>query len=300
MKKLLLVSLVLFISANVLAFGGGGSGRVASHYKSGVDSFGIHYGGDGDVEIDIRDCDDEGETWTGDQCCPNSFVYIKNGYQKCCNDDGYKLQGGECIKTCPMGFVLLGEDCVDLCENWDRDGAPTCARECDWRTGLGIPESEDTICGNHMHCSGVDNLCVCDETFVLKDEYSCGCPDQYVIESGKCVSLCANYEATICKPSCDWTTGEGIPATDKPSCGTNKVCDTNGECVWASCSDSNKERNDETNGECLCKNRNSHGCDADTQVFNTETCACEWSICDDSNKERNGLGVCVCKTINDK
>ena len=188
MKKIVILALAVLIGTNAWAFGGSGSGRVPSQYKRkqhGVDSIGVTIDPDDPIEPPIyRECDPETERLILTKCCPNEKVYNEGAQEKCCDATGYALRDGVCQRTCPSGLVFDGEECVDLCATFE---ASVCMTSCRWQTGRGIAEPSDTICGNNMHCSGVDARCVCDDTFIAKDANNCVCPEGLVEDKGRCV-----------------------------------------------------------------------------------------------------------------
>ena len=149
MKKIGFI-LLLLASTSVFAFGGGGGGRVSSTYKSGVDALDIHVNPDKPIDPPIFiDCNEQTETEIKGVCCANEKVYA-NG-TKCCDKAGYEIKDDECQKICPTGLMPVGDECVNLCENY----TPTeCKPTCDWKTGQGKTGNEGNLCNNNQgHCN---------------------------------------------------------------------------------------------------------------------------------------------------
>lgn len=118
MKKVLLFGTMLGVATTALAFGGiFNHGNKSTTYKGGVNAIGVHIGGEGQVDIDIRNCDSETEELVGTECCLKTLVYEDGGVAKCCSTEGYAVQDGQCKKQCGEGLVLNEEtnECEDAC-----------------------------------------------------------------------------------------------------------------------------------------------------------------------------------------
>ena len=241
MKKLGII-LLLLASTAAFAFGGGGSRshRVREWYKHGVDAIGTHIDPDNPIDPpDWRDCDPDTETLIDITCCKNDLIY-DNG-TKCCNEEGFEVKDDVCQKACESGLVLVGDECVDLCENYT---STECKPDCDWQTGKGIPGNEGeycenktgkclngtcepivcdicsslvdgeciTACGINEHCQTPQGTCVCNEGFELDTDNTC--------------TVCANGNVYL--PYMEDPCGTEIE--NFTGCRSNKDCPANSFC----------------------------------------------------------------------
>ena len=161
MRKILLTTTLIAVttvSTNAWAFGGivdGITGHKSHH--SGVSSIGVHYNGEGQVDVDIRTCDSETEELVGSECCKKTLVYDDNGVSKCCSTEGYAVQDGKCKKQCGEGLVLNEEtnECEDACPAERRCGDVCCGANNVCHPELNI------CCGEDYEAWGEDFMSVC-------------------------------------------------------------------------------------------------------------------------------------------
>ncbi len=280
MKKLSIV-LLLLASTSAFAFGGGGGGRdrVRERYKAGVDSMRIHINPDEPIDPPVWvDCDEQTETQISGVCCPNEKVYATG--TKCCNTDGYEVKDDTCQKSCDEGLVLMGNECVNLCENYT---STKCKPTCDWQTGEGEAGNEGEYCenktgkcsegtcepitcnpcekliegictpitcDNNMHCDTTQNICICN--------------DEYENIGGTCMKKCptgitrnTDNSCTVCE------NGNVYLSYNDDPCGTEtpmntQSCTTGSDC-W------------EGIGDASCCDTTTHTCKAGTYYYDEDS-----------------------------
>ncbi len=176
-----LILLMCFSSVSALAFGGGGGGGSNyNRYQTGVDSFGGHFGGNDQVEIDFS-C-----TGANDfvQCvCNDSTKTYADG--ACVCKSGYKPSGKTCAFACgtPVeGCATYDENC--LCSDCGvltlQENAETGKKEC----VLPTPEFSGSLSGNSYY------NCV-----QFTDGQCTQCESGYYVQNGTCVTSCENGRA---------------------------------------------------------------------------------------------------------
>ena len=189
MKKIFLFTLAILISVTAFAFGGGGGGRVSSQYKRGVSSYGIHFGGEGQVDIDIRDCDEDTETLVDRLCCPNAHLAIN----------------GDTLTCCEAGYMPKGEANAQICchpDEVNKNGAcaqPDC-KPCEVRNGEGqcVPKE----CGVCQECNESNGNCVPDTS--LNDESCVQYGQTGICWNGGCYkNPCDGFVPQDCEKRCE-------------------------------------------------------------------------------------------------
>lgn len=262
---------MIMISANVLAFGGGGHGRTSSQYKKGVSSLGVYYGGDGQVDVDIRDCNDKTETLIGTECCVNDRIYVEGDEKKCCDDTKeytrYVVEGN-CVRVCPEGSVAEGEKCV-CAEGYEDDGEGGCVSESESSCSAdNLSSCDETACNALMDgwTSGpqyqwyndrcIEHMTTCEgeygytqsECEEIQDAYywSSSAGKCYFVEGSECESLSCGREACEDKPadlgftgSCRWDEENEVCVSAVAQCDfdhldqcTEEECNNLGDTVW--------------------------------------------------------------------
>ncbi len=237
------MGLSFLASSLAFAFGGGGGGGTASpsaRYK-GVDSFGAHFGGSGQVEIEFTDCNDDKTSADYGLCTcldPNAKYLIDA--KKCVCKGGWKQEGKNCVFTCS------GKE-VDRCLEYDENCA---CISC--QSGFSVVSG---ICAFTPNFSG--NLTPPYENCLTFSNGTCTqCENGYYLQDTECVTSCsAGYytKGTSCVQDCG--VGYKVDGSACVACGTadiNQKCGCGENKVW--------------NGEkCVCKQgyfgSNCYSCD---------------------------------------
>ena len=161
MKKTLFFA-ILLSSVTAFAFGGGHSYN-GSRWDQGVDKYGIHMGGKGQVDIDIRSCK-TGETWTGAECCSDNRVLAgADGSLKCCAENQI-VENGQCVLPLPLGSFRCGTGyCYAQEEIFCTDGSDL--TETQTMQYFCQPNSNKKI----FCCNNNETLCPTDKPVLLMD-----------------------------------------------------------------------------------------------------------------------------------
>ena len=132
MKKILILTTALTLSATAFAFGGGGSGRKSTAFTSGVDAIGVHMNG--------KTCP-AGQELYDNECvekCDSQFLHNTDGSCTVCTNGNVYLSYmpefgiGPCDTETPMNEVISDCPCTNsdgkcISYEYDIDWNCTCA-----------------------------------------------------------------------------------------------------------------------------------------------------------------------------
>ncbi len=238
MKKLYFLS--LFISVSAFAFGGGGgSSSGSARYETGVDSFGTHFGGEGQVQIQFNCVPDEQAPTDWGLCtCLTENATFDYDLGKCTCKKGWRLtKKGTCEFPCEGEFDIVNangecETCpYKTLPNDERTKCNPCyiapviaENECltysSTENGCDIiitPKPKGTYCmfyvGSSGLCDGQGN-CLCDRPEPLP-LYSC---------------VYIDVTPVTCIPA-EGHEPEGTPCSTTATLPYNGFCDDKGHCI---------------------------------------------------------------------
>lgn len=129
MKRLLILSAILMMTATAFAFGGGGHGRKAKKFTSGVDAIGVHFNGKGQANVDYTDgsADTPITNILGRACADNADpVYRTYPTGACCSPSGGwfcpedEVPSSDCTPDPSCGFDK--ETCLAQGGSYDKGG----------------------------------------------------------------------------------------------------------------------------------------------------------------------------------
>ncbi len=191
LKGFLLSTLAgLSFLASSLAFafgGGGGSSSSSQRYNTGVDSFGAHFGGEGQVQIQFN-------------CVPDEQATSDYGLCTCLTENAeFDYTSGKC--TCKTGWTQKGTQCEFACT--EIENCTEYNDDCTCKTCADISYPDDqggcTACPNGALWTGEGTECYpCP-----KGEFqnwkggciSCSATDGYLyVPLSECTNTCANTE----------------------------------------------------------------------------------------------------------
>ncbi len=206
----------LFAAGSAFAFGGGGGGDSSSspqRYQTGVDSFGTHFGGEGQVQIQFNCVPDEQATSDYGLCtCLAENVEFDYDLGKCICNTGFIQKKDTCVfditftgtldtpynnclvfangvcQECTTNYYLKGSECVQNCgTSWKvADDNKTCT-QCD--------AGEKCDCGNWKEADG-NGGCVCTNIP--------NCTEQNTETCGQCITCANGYYKNVsetCTPA---------------------------------------------------------------------------------------------------
>jgi len=167
MKKLGIV-LLLLASTSAFAFGGGGGGQGRTHkwYRHGVDSIGVHIGGDGGA--DIITCKDDEELIDGKclkKCGEGLERNTDNTCTVCTNGNVYLSYNADpCGTTTPMNEAATGCECTNAdgkCVSFEYDSG--------WN--MICAASDATPCKSNKDCASTEYCAL------TNSQWACNQPD---------------------------------------------------------------------------------------------------------------------------
>ncbi len=184
------VTTSLLAAGSVLAFGGGGGSSSSSQrYQTGVDSFGTHFGGEGQVQIQFNCVPDEQATSDYGLCtCLTENAEFDYTSGKCACKTGWIQKGASCELVCPE---------IENCAEYDAD-------------------CECVKCGTTSILNADGKCKACPKGYVSNQEGTkCDqCADGYfMLLNNQCVSCLEDNIAFLV----DWG-GDYTPEVTKESC----------------------------------------------------------------------------------
>ena len=239
-KKSLLFVTSLLIATSAFAFGSGSRAeKTKITIASGVDSIGVHFGGDDEGDISFE--------------CPKNSTWVADSFACICND-GYVMKKGACVESGddptpgpdPEPEPGPGPTPTNPCE----DFVPTaCALSCDEQTGIdykdvGAECDEHRICDANYDCicdttnswyEGLDGCIFCDPELHLEyDERTktcvCAAGYAYLEYNPACVEVIGDCsrnsdcaDGQYCDLSASESTGTGL--SEVPTVGECKTLD---------------------------------------------------------------------------
>ncbi len=333
MKKLCFLS--LFISVSAFAFGGGGGGTASpsARYK-GLDSVGVHFGGEGQVQIQFNCVPDEQATSDYGLCtCLTENAEFDYTSGKCTCKTGWEQKGTQCEFACTEI-----ENCAEYDENCDCARCKAYYKLADnpngdvYETGgeqdvksapyCVLYDKYDTeCCPENMMFNGKDG-CVCDWNSIWNEDKT-GCtpcpdgkeadtykrtecvnkckPDQYHFPYfGMCYDCDGNLPVSTNTYECDRCAIQGASPRELSKVDSIQVTDDDRYCVLV-CKDT-EFRNDK--GECIsCSTKSSYNPQGDScdrcsgRKMDGENCVlcAEDDKCEcPENMVADGQGGCKC------
>ncbi len=191
----------LFAASSVFAFGGGGGDSSSSpqRYQTGVDSFGTHFGGEGQVQIQFSCVDNEQATSDYGLCtCLTENAEFDYTSGKCTCKTGWTQKGASCELVCPEI-----ENCAEYDENC---GCQSCKTRYDLQDNVCIFDGKCSDASFTKNECGSGQYCQFEQTACFSD----------LPKTGVCVSLpeeCLNQgdnSLWSCDTSVNWWTAQSV------------------------------------------------------------------------------------------
>ena len=206
--------LVFFVSTEVSAFGG----RRAGYYEAlekGLDSFGIHYGGNTQVDIKFE-CEDKNAT-------PDI-----HGVCKC--NAGYKDENGVCVKDACANFKAT--DCIKTCTSLNGDATYTYGTFC----SNGYFCNSNRVCENPCYDMTCQSCTPKNGEATFANQTNGSYCDDGACQSGTCVNMCIGKTWDNECQECDIHTGNITNKSNDTLCPDDDGAD-NYICQSGSCTD---------------------------------------------------------------
>ncbi len=272
-KSIFAFSLAILVTSSAFAFGGHGGSRKTSIYRgTGVDSIGVHIG--------------------GQKSCPENRVRV-NGVCVCV--DGYDDIDGDCLESCLAAETRDDNNNCVCNHNNGYYGSPGSCQLCD--DDRKIIRNNQCVCDSQY--DDINGTCYlkCNANETRDEGYNCICDngEGYYGSAGSC-QQCSGTGKIIQNNSCVCSSSyDTIGTTCYPKCNANETRDSNNNCI---CNNNNGYYG--SAGSC-------QSCEGEGKIISDNQCVCDsehdniggtcYPKCNDGETRDSGNN-CICDNAN--